>query len=84
MVPTFCDCRTSFSIARNATGEALTLKTRSWLGRSAAYTAFLATTNHAFGPPFLKLKSFASGLTSYRDGSMLSNAKHSAKASSIS
>jgi len=46
--------------------------------------AFRTTTNHALGPPSLKLKSFKSCRTSNRVGSMLSTAHPSAKASRIS
>ena len=49
-----------------------------------AHSTLRTTTNHAFGPPSLKLGSVGSGRTSYRDGSMLSTTHPAAKASSIS
>src|ERR1019366_2806732 len=48
------------------------------------HPAFLTTTNHALGPPSLNEKSFRSGRTSNRDGTILSTAHPSAKASRIS
>src|ERR1035438_8898830 len=48
------------------------------------HPALLTTTIHAFGPPTLKVKSFRSSHTSNRDGTILSTAHPSAKASRIS
>src|SRR6266704_1408550 len=43
------------------------------------HPTLLTTTNHAFGPPSLNVKSFKSGRTSNRDGSIRSTAQPSAK-----